>query len=141
MSGLPGYDKKVQVAKGDFAAQMRQALENVKATLEYAGSSIDKIARVNIYLDSRADIGEINAIYREFFGDDSGTVAGAHYDRSAAATQRVSDRDRLRGRSVNCGQFGGNALVQRTRAAPQTLSITSHYANSRSAERSSAAYL
>ena len=71
MSGLPGYDKKVQVAKGDFAAQMRQALENVKATLEYAGSSIDKIARVNIYLDSRADIGEINAIYREFFGDDS----------------------------------------------------------------------
>ena len=26
VSGFPGYDETVQVAKGDFAAQMRQAL-------------------------------------------------------------------------------------------------------------------
>ena len=66
VSGFPGYDENVQVAKGDFAAQMRQALKNVIATLEYAGSSIDKIGKVNIYLDRRADIDELNAIYREF---------------------------------------------------------------------------
>ena len=70
VSGFPGYDENVQVAKGDFAAQMRQALKNVIATLEYAGSSIDKIGKVNIYLDRRADVDELNAIYREFFGDD-----------------------------------------------------------------------
>ena len=70
VSGLPGYDKNLQVAKGDFAAQMRQALQNVKATLEYAGSSLDKVAKVNVFLDSRADVGEMNTIYREFFGDD-----------------------------------------------------------------------
>jgi 2-iminobutanoate/2-iminopropanoate deaminase len=71
VSGFPGYDENVQVAKGDFAAQMRQALKNLIATLEYAGSSIDKIGKVNIYLDRRADIDELNEIYREFFGNDS----------------------------------------------------------------------
>ena len=70
MSGFPGYDEKVQVAKGDFATQMRQALKNVISTLEYAGSSIDKIGKVNIYLDRRADVEELNEIYREFFGND-----------------------------------------------------------------------
>ena len=70
VSGFPGYDENVQVAKGDFAAQMRQALKNLIATLEYAGSSIDKIGKVNIYLDRRADIDELNEIYREFFGND-----------------------------------------------------------------------
>ncbi len=71
VSGWPGYDKNMQLAKGDFAAQMRQALENVKSTLEYAGSSLDKIAKVNVYLDRRADFDEMNAIYREYFGDDA----------------------------------------------------------------------
>jgi reactive intermediate/imine deaminase len=70
VSGFPGYDTEAKVAKGDFAAQMRAALKNIKATLEYAGSSIDKIAKVNVYLDRRADFDEMNEIYREFFGND-----------------------------------------------------------------------
>jgi 2-iminobutanoate/2-iminopropanoate deaminase len=70
VSGFPGYDENAQVAKGDFAAQMRQALKNLIATLEYAGSSIAKIGKVNIYLDRRADIDELNEIYCEFFGND-----------------------------------------------------------------------
>jgi 2-iminobutanoate/2-iminopropanoate deaminase len=70
VSGFPGYDENVQVAKGDFAAQMRLALKHVKATLEYAGSSIEKVAKVNIYLDRRADFDELNEIYKEFFGTD-----------------------------------------------------------------------
>jgi 2-iminobutanoate/2-iminopropanoate deaminase len=70
VSGFPGYDENVQVAKGDFAAQMRQALRHIKATLEYAGSSIEKIGKVNIYLDRRADFDELNEIYKEFFGSD-----------------------------------------------------------------------
>jgi reactive intermediate/imine deaminase len=70
VSGFPGYDKNVQVAKGDFAAQMRQALTNLKAALEYAGSSLDKVAKVNVFLDRRADFDEMNEIYQEFFGTD-----------------------------------------------------------------------
>ena len=70
VSGFPGYDENVQVPKGDFAAQMRLALENVKATLEYAGSSLEKVAKVNVYLDRRADFDELNEIYKEFFGNE-----------------------------------------------------------------------
>jgi 2-iminobutanoate/2-iminopropanoate deaminase len=70
VSGFPGYDENVQVAKGDFAAQMRQALKHVQSVLEYAGSSIDKIAKVNVYLDRRADFDEMNEIYKEFFGSE-----------------------------------------------------------------------
>ncbi|MDE5458306.1 hypothetical protein GWE18_37025 [Bradyrhizobium sp. CSA112] len=70
VSGFPGYDENVQVPKGDFAAQMRLALKNVKATLEYAGSSLEKVAKVNVYLDRRADFDELNEIYKEFFGDE-----------------------------------------------------------------------
>jgi 2-iminobutanoate/2-iminopropanoate deaminase len=68
VSGFPGYDVNVKVPQGDFAAQMRNALNHIKSTLEYAGSSIDRIAKVNIYLDRRADFDEMNEIYREFFG-------------------------------------------------------------------------
>ena len=70
VSGFPGYDEDVQVPKGDFAAQMRLALKNVKATLEYAGSSLEKVAKVNVYLDRRADFDELNEIYKEFFGNE-----------------------------------------------------------------------
>lgn len=71
VSGFPGYEENVQVPKGDFAAQMRQALKHITATLEHAGSSVDKIAKVNVYLDRRADFDEMNEIYQEFFGRDS----------------------------------------------------------------------
>lgn len=70
VSGFPGYDDNVQVARGDFPTQMRQALKHIKATLEYAGSGVDKIAKVNIYLDRRADFDEMNEVYLEFFGRD-----------------------------------------------------------------------
>ena len=70
VSGFPGYDENVEVPQGDFAAQMRHALNNVRATLEYAGSSIDKIAKVNIYIDRREDFDEMNEIYKEFFGSE-----------------------------------------------------------------------
>lgn len=70
VSGFPGYDENVQVPKGDFGAQMRLALKHIKETLEYAGSSVDKIAKVNVFLDRRSDFEEMNAIYKEFFGPD-----------------------------------------------------------------------
>ena len=63
-------DEEAEQLAGDFAAQMRLALKHIKATLEYAGSSVDKIAKVNVYLDRRADFDEMNEIYMEFFGRD-----------------------------------------------------------------------
>lgn len=70
VSGCPAYFGEMQLAKGDFQAQMRQSLTNVKNILEEAGSSLEKVVKVNIFLDRRADFDEMNEIYREFFGND-----------------------------------------------------------------------
>ena len=70
VSGCPAYFGEMQLAKGDFQAQMRQSLTNVKNILEEAGSSLEKVVKVNVFLDRRADFDEMNEIYREFFGND-----------------------------------------------------------------------
>jgi 2-iminobutanoate/2-iminopropanoate deaminase len=70
VSGCPAYFGEMQLAKGDFQAQMRQSLTNVKNILEEAGSSLERVVKVNVFLDRRADFDEMNEIYREFFGND-----------------------------------------------------------------------
>jgi 2-iminobutanoate/2-iminopropanoate deaminase len=70
VSGCPAYRGEMQLAKGDFPAQMRQCMTNVKNILEEAGSSIEQVVKVNVFLDRRADFDEMNEIYREFFGND-----------------------------------------------------------------------
>lgn len=73
VSGCPAYDVNLQIAKGDFPAQMRQSMTNVQNILEEAGSSLAQVVKVNVYLDRRADFEEMNEIYREFFGHDAET--------------------------------------------------------------------
>ena len=73
VSGCPAYTPDMTLAKGDFQAQMRQAMTNLKNILEDAGSSLEKVVKVNIFLDRRADFDEMNEIYREFFGNDRET--------------------------------------------------------------------
>ena len=68
VSGCPAYFGEMQLAKGDFPAQMRQCLTNLKDILEEAGSSLPQVVKVNVFLDRRADFDEMNEIYREFFG-------------------------------------------------------------------------
>ena len=70
VSGCPAYHGEMQLAKGDFPAQMRQSMTNVKNILEEAGSSLERVVKVNVFLDRRADFDEMNEIYREFFGND-----------------------------------------------------------------------
>lgn len=71
VSGLPGYYGDLQIARGDFGAQMRQALDNIRHILDEAGTSIDRVVKVNIFLEHRSDFEEMNAIYREYFGTDA----------------------------------------------------------------------
>ena len=73
VSGCPPYYGELQLAKGDFAAQMHQVMENVKNILAEAGSSLEKVVKVNVFLDRRADFEEMNQIYREYFGNDPAT--------------------------------------------------------------------
>lgn len=52
--------------------QTRQAFENVRKLLEYAGSGMDRIASLNVFLSTKLSAQEeeaFNAVYREIFSD------------------------------------------------------------------------
>jgi 2-iminobutanoate/2-iminopropanoate deaminase len=70
VSGLPPVNWQTgELVRGDIEKQTRQCLENVKATLEAAGSSLEKVCKTTIYAVNCAYFNEINAIYAEYFPD------------------------------------------------------------------------
>ncbi|MDR1676904.1 MAG: Rid family detoxifying hydrolase [Deltaproteobacteria bacterium] len=53
--------------RGTMAEQTRVVLTNISAILQAAGSSLDKVLKVNIYLSDIAKKPEMNSVYKEFF--------------------------------------------------------------------------
>ncbi|WP_417248689.1 RidA family protein [Celeribacter sp.] len=70
VSGTTPFEKDRSIAVGNFPAQMRQTMTNVSNILEEVGSSLDKVVKVNVFLDRISDFQEMNEIYKEFFGTD-----------------------------------------------------------------------
>lgn len=69
VSGLPPVDWQTgELVRGDILTQTRQCLENVKASLEAAGSSMDKVLKVTVYVVNCIYFHEINTLYAEYFG-------------------------------------------------------------------------
>ena len=54
--------------ENDVVIQTKQVLENLSAVLEAAGSSMDKVVKTTIFIDSMDDFAIINEIYEEAFG-------------------------------------------------------------------------
>jgi len=50
-----------------FDAQLRQALANVKATVEAAGLTMDNVVYTQVYLEDVSKYGEVNAAFGEYF--------------------------------------------------------------------------
>lgn len=57
-----------KLAEG-FQAQTRQALENIKTILEEAGSSLNKVLAVDVFIMDMSRFAELNAIYAEYFSE------------------------------------------------------------------------
>lgn len=55
------------VVPGGFEAEVRQALDNIKAVLTAAGVSLAQVVRVNVSLTDINRFAEMDAIYREYF--------------------------------------------------------------------------
>ncbi|MEM7152226.1 MAG: RidA family protein [Myxococcota bacterium] len=51
----------------DFAEEVRLALDNLRRTLERAGSGMDKVLKVTIYLADLRRYPDLNRIYANFF--------------------------------------------------------------------------
>ncbi|MFN3467509.1 MAG: RidA family protein [Candidatus Brocadiales bacterium] len=56
-----------QLVTGDIGTQTHQALENLKAILEAAGSSMDRVVKTTIYLARIEDYGAVNKVYDGYF--------------------------------------------------------------------------
>ena len=71
---------------GGIAEQTRQVLENLKAVLEAAGSSLDQVIKATVYLKNMADFTVLNEVYGEYLGAAKparSTVAVAELPRGA----------------------------------------------------------
>ncbi|MBS4889836.1 MAG: RidA family protein [Anaerococcus vaginalis] len=66
---LPLVPETGELISDDVKKATRQSLENVKAIVEAGGSSVEKIVKVNIFLDDVNDFAAVNEAYAEFFGD------------------------------------------------------------------------
>jgi len=55
------------LAEGGIAGETRQALENIKATLEKYGSSMDEVVKCTVFLADIAEWAAMNEVYVAFF--------------------------------------------------------------------------
>ncbi|MNS70952.1 Enamine/imine deaminase [compost metagenome] len=60
-------DRQGQVVNGGIEAQTRQTLDNLRHTLQAAGSSLDAVTQVLIYVTDRSYLATVNAVYAEYF--------------------------------------------------------------------------
>jgi 2-iminobutanoate/2-iminopropanoate deaminase len=69
ISATPPIDKATgkMLLDADFSTQSRHCLENIKAALEAAGSSLEKVLKVTVYVSNAAYFNTFNEIYREYF--------------------------------------------------------------------------
>ena len=68
VSGQGPLDPKTgEYLKGDVQSETRQVFANIKAILEAAGTSMDKVLKVNVYLRDINDFGAMNEVYKTMF--------------------------------------------------------------------------
>ena len=65
--GSWGWCGTAPVAGPDIEAQTRQALENVKAIVEAAGSCLEHVVKTTVFLQDIREWPAMNAIYAEYF--------------------------------------------------------------------------
>jgi len=66
---LPINPAAPKAPPGDTAAQTRQALENVRVILEAAGSGLDQVVQMTVYVSDISHWGEVNQVYTEVMGE------------------------------------------------------------------------
>ena len=70
IAGLPPHDPETgEPVQGDFRVQARRCLDNVKLCLQAAGTSLENVVKVTVYVTNAAWFDTFNEIYREYFGE------------------------------------------------------------------------
>jgi 2-iminobutanoate/2-iminopropanoate deaminase len=75
-----------QLIEGDIAAQTERVLENLKAVLEAAGSSLGRVLKTTVYLKDLGEFVRMNEVYGRYFPENAparATVEVARLPREA----------------------------------------------------------
>ncbi|MDU7151137.1 MAG: RidA family protein [Peptoniphilus grossensis] len=64
---IPLIPETGELVSDDIKKATARSLDNIKAILEEAGSSLDKVLKVNIFLDDVNDFAAVNEVYAEYF--------------------------------------------------------------------------
>ena len=56
-----------QLVEGGIAEQTARVLENLKAVLDAAGSSLDRVLKTTVFLKDMAEFGPMNEVYGRYF--------------------------------------------------------------------------
>ena len=68
-SGQIPVDPATGAVPDGVAAQAEQCLRNLKAVLEAAGTSMDKVVKTTVFIADMNTFSEINAVYAAFFAE------------------------------------------------------------------------
>lgn len=68
-SGQIALTPSGEFVNGDISAQTRQVLDNLKAVLKSAESSLDSVIKTTIFLTNIDDFAVVNEIYASYFGE------------------------------------------------------------------------
>jgi len=83
---IPIDPKTGNFVEGGINEQTRQVLENLKAVLAAAGSSLDQVVKATVFLKNIGDFPAMNEVYEEYLGTAKparSTVAVADLPRGA----------------------------------------------------------
>jgi 2-iminobutanoate/2-iminopropanoate deaminase len=62
---VPGTKK---IVEGGVGAQTERVLENLKAVLEAAGSSLERVVKTTVFLTDMGNFSAMNEVYGRYFG-------------------------------------------------------------------------
>jgi 2-iminobutanoate/2-iminopropanoate deaminase len=71
VSGMPPFDPETgEIVDGSIQRQTELVLEQMKVCLETAGSSMDRILKVNVFCSGADNFGAVNIVYRRYFPEE-----------------------------------------------------------------------
>ncbi|KAF2024063.1 YjgF-like protein [Setomelanomma holmii] len=67
VSGQIPADTKGNLIEGSIADKTKQCCENIVGILTEAGVKIDRVVKVNVFLDDMANFAEMNGVFEKYF--------------------------------------------------------------------------